>query len=156
MCSGTLTVATIGLNTPVTGGANAGGVHATATAADLLLRCRAALANGDSALAQALAQSALEAHATAGQISAAELLLADSLLVAGRTIEAVSGYRAIMQRHPDAPEAERAAFAVGQLLSERGADVEAEQALGDYLAKYPTGLFVREARERLTRLQSAQ
>jgi len=42
-----------------------------------------------------------------------------------------------------------------QLLAERGAHVEAASALNDYLAHYPQGRFVREARERLAQLQAA-
>ena len=57
---------------------------------------------------------------------------------------------------PLAPEGEAAAFAVAQLLLERGAEAEAGVAFNDYLARYPHGRFVRETRERLTQINASE
>jgi tetratricopeptide (TPR) repeat protein len=121
---------------------------------DLLSRGRAALAAGDAGLARTLIERALAAGPGEAEAPALELLQADALLVARRPDDAIGAYRRVARRRARAPEGETAAFAVGQLLFERGAEAEAGAALYDYLARYPHGRFVREARERLTQLDS--
>jgi hypothetical protein len=121
---------------------------------DLLSRSRAALAAGDAGLARTLIERALAAGPGEAGAPALELLQADALLVARRTDDAIGAYRRVARRRARAPEGETAAFALGQLLFERGAEAEAGAALYDYLARYPHGRFVREARERLTQLDS--
>lgn len=121
-----------------------------------LSRTRAALADGDSERARALIEHARDRSLSDADAATLELLEADAWLVGGRPEEAILAYRRLFRRRPGAPEGEMAAFAVGQLLTERGARVEAASALNDYLAHYPQGRFLREARERLAQLQSAQ
>ena len=115
----------------------------------LLEKARGALVVGDATRARGLLDRAIAAHPRRAARPAIDLLMADSWLVARRPDEALAAYRSVAQRHPGAPEGETAAFTVSQLLLERGATVEARAALGDYLARYPRGRFVREARERL-------
>jgi len=123
-------------------------------AAELLTRSRAALARGDARQARALAQHALASAPSDRELAAGHLLLADSLLVDGRPGDAVEAYRRVVKRWSRAPEAELAQFAIGQLLMERGAKAEAAVAFNDYLARFPLGRFVREAREHLALLRS--
>jgi TolA-binding protein len=125
-----------------------------AAAAELLTRSRAALARGDARQARALAQHALASAPSDRELAAGHLLLADSLLVDGRPGDAVEAYRRVVKRWSRAPEAELAQFAIGQLLMERGAKPEAAVAFNDYLARFPLGRFVREAREHLALLRS--
>jgi hypothetical protein len=121
---------------------------------ELLAKSRAALAAGDAGQARALIERAFAAGPGEADATALELLRADALLVARRPDEAIVAYRRVARRRASAPEGETAAFAVGQLLFERGAESEAGAALYDYLARYPHGRFVREARERLTQLDA--
>jgi ferric-dicitrate binding protein FerR (iron transport regulator) len=123
-------------------------------ASQLLMRSRSALARGESRQARALAQRALAAGPTDRESATGQLLLADAFLVEKRSGEAIEAYRRVVQRWARAPEAEVAQFAVAQLLLERGARAEAEVALRNYLAWYPLGRFVREAREHLSLLRS--
>jgi hypothetical protein len=122
---------------------------------ELLAQTRAALADGDSDQARTLIERARARSRGDAEIAALELLDADSWLVGGHPDEAISAYRRLFHQRPSAPEGEMAAFTVGQLLAERGAQLEAASALNDYLAHYPQGRFVREARERLGQLQAA-
>ena len=124
-----------------------------ASVAELLARGRGALAAGDSPRARGFIENAFAAGPSEAEVAALELLQADALLVARRPDEAIAAYRRVARRRPRAPEGETAAFAVGQLLFERDAQSEAGAALYDYLARYPHGRFVREARERLTQIQ---
>jgi Tetratricopeptide repeat/FecR protein len=122
---------------------------------ELLSRTRAALADGDAEGARTLIQRARARSPSDADAAAIELLDADTWLVGGHPDEAVSAFRRLFRRRPGAPEGEMASFTIGQLLAERGAHVEAASALNDYLAHYPQGRFVREARERLAQLQAA-
>jgi hypothetical protein len=128
--------------------------RAAANVSELLVKSRAALAAGDAGQARALIERAFAAGPGEADATALELLRADALLVARRPDEAIVAYRRVARRRASAPEGETAAFAVGQLLFERGAEAEAGAALYDYLARYPHGRFVREARERLTQLDA--
>jgi hypothetical protein len=128
--------------------------RAAANVSQLLAKSRAALAVGDAGLARSLIVRAFAAGPGEADTTALELLRADALLVARRPDEAIVAYRRVARRRASAPEGETAAFAVGQLLFERGAEAEAGAALYDYLARYPHGRFVREARERLTQLDA--
>jgi hypothetical protein len=134
----------------------AAAVHSSVDVDALVARARAALAEGDAARASSLIDSARAAGPAPSERPVVDLLGADALLVARRPSDAIAAYRAVLRRYPDAPEAETASFAVGQLLFERGAQIEATAALNDYVARYPHGQFVREARERLAQIRPAE
>jgi hypothetical protein len=126
------------------------------TAGELLARAKTALADGDVVTTRSLLTRVRGFSPSEGESIAAEQLLAHALLVEGRRDEAIAAYRRVARRSPGSVDGEAAAFTVGQLLLERGRAAEAEAVLNEYLARYPLGRFVREARERLTEIQSAR
>jgi len=117
---------------------------------ELLARGRAALARGDVKQARGLGQRVLSAAPSEGEAAAAELLLAQVLLVTRHPDDALAAFRRIAHRRPRTPESEMAQFTIGQLLFERGSVGDAAIAFNDYLTRYPAGRFVREAREHLS------
>jgi hypothetical protein len=121
-------------------------------AAALLDRARAKLAAGEVAQARKLVARALDASPTARERAQAELFLADAFLVEADADGAVAAYRRVADGWPSLPEGDSAAFAVAQVLLERGRDPEAVAALCGYLSHHPDGRFAREARERLDTL----
>ncbi|HTA17896.1 MAG TPA: tetratricopeptide repeat protein [Polyangia bacterium] len=130
--------------------------HPGVDVAALVAEARAALAAGDAARARTFIDRAVAAGPAPSERPVVDLLGADALLVERRPAEAVAAYRGVLRRHPDAPEAETASFAVGQLLFESGAQLEAAAALDDYAARYPHGRFVREARDLLAQIRPAE
>jgi hypothetical protein len=124
--------------------------------ADLLARARAALSEGDSDRSRTLMARARAAGPRASERPSLDLLAADVLLVERRPDEAIAAYRAVTRRYERTPEGETAAFAAGQLLSERGAEAAARAAFDDYLARYPRGRFAREADERIRQLHARE
>ncbi len=125
-------------------------------AAELLGRAKSALSRGEVSESRALVARALESGPSEAEIASAGMLLADSQLVDKKPDEAITAYRRVVRQSPRSPEGEMASYAVGQLLFERGRSAEAEAALNEYLAHYPMGRFVREARDRLIELHSVR
>jgi hypothetical protein len=123
---------------------------------ELLARGRAALARGDAAQARSLGRRAVAAARAENDAAAAELLLAQALLVGRHPDEAIKAFRRVARTRSTSPEGELASFTIGQLLSERGWVSEAEAAFNEYLARYPAGRFVREAREHLSEARSGR
>jgi ferric-dicitrate binding protein FerR (iron transport regulator) len=115
-----------------------------------LADARAALATGNSQRARVCVATALRGRPKARQRAMADLLSADALLVESRYDAAVAAYRRTMDRFAVYPEGETAAFALAQLLSERGPEDRAHEALVQYLAHYPTGRFAEEVARKLT------
>jgi outer membrane protein assembly factor BamD (BamD/ComL family) len=122
----------------------------------LLSAARTALAAGDTARARRFLAAALRDGPRARQRAMAELLGADALLGESRYDAAVSAYRSTMYRFAAYPEGETAAFALAELLSERGPRAQAEQALTYCLARYPKGRFSDEVEKKLASLRPAQ
>jgi TolA-binding protein len=120
----------------------------------LLAEARSLLAGGDAREARARIAAALLARPTPRQQAIAELLSADALLVERRRDLALAAYRRVADIYSSFAEGETAAYAAAQLLVERGSTREARAALETYVARYPAGRFVREAREKLATLPS--
>ncbi len=116
-----------------------------------LALARTALADGDLALARLRIADAWKSEPTKNQQAALALLEADCLLGERRYAEAIFAYRQVAAKYPTDASGETAAFALAQLLSERGSGDEARAALESYLTNYPSGRFVREAQEKLHR-----
>jgi hypothetical protein len=115
----------------------------------LLSSARTALAGGDTHRARECVAGALAARPRARQRAIAELLSADTLLVESRYAAALAAYRRTMDAFGKYPEGETAAFALAQLLSERGPQEQARKALRRYLARYPAGRFAEEVEKKL-------
>jgi len=118
----------------------------------LLSEARAVLGAGNPAQARARIEQALDAEPTRRQRAIAELLAADTLLVESKYPAALAGYRRTLALFEGFPEAETAAYAIAQLLTERGASEEANLALSRYLDRYPQGRFKQEAARKLASL----
>lgn len=114
-----------------------------------IAEARSALASGDVALARRRLGEARAAAPSRAQRAALGLIEAECLLSERRYDQAIAAYRGVSQEHADDPAGETAAFAVAQLLSERGAAEEARSALEAYLRRYPQGRFVREVSAKL-------
>jgi outer membrane protein assembly factor BamD (BamD/ComL family) len=119
------------------------------SAKKLLADARAALARGDTRRARECVAGALKAAPQARHRAIAQLLLADTLLVESRYPAALAAYRRTMDVFGGYPEGETAAFALAQLLSERGPEKQARDALERYLARYPRGRFAEEVEKKL-------
>jgi len=128
-----------------------GGMIAAAqpSAKKLLADARAALARGDTRRARECVAGALKAAPQSRHRAIAQLLLADTLLVESRYPAALAAYRRTMDVFGGYPEGETAAFALAQLLSERGPEKQARDALERYLARYPRGRFAEEVEKKL-------
>jgi Tetratricopeptide repeat len=126
------------------------------SAAQLLARGRAAMSDGDVTAARAWFARARASGPSDAEAAALDLLEADAWLVGKQTDEAIAAYRRVATRWFGTPEAETAAFAVGQLLAEGDSVLAAQTALTEYLAHYPHGRFVREATEQLAELRASK
>jgi hypothetical protein len=115
----------------------------------LLADARSALSRGATRRARECVARALRAAPRARQRAVAELLSADALLVESRYAAALAAYRRTMDVFQKYPEGETAAFALAQLLSERGPQEQARAALERYLARYPDGRFAEEVGKKL-------
>ncbi|MFH0902705.1 MAG: tetratricopeptide repeat protein, partial [Pseudomonadota bacterium] len=127
-----------------------------ATVRSLLARAKQSLADGNAEAASLLVGQALGMGPSRREAAALHLLRAVSELVDKRPDQAIVTYRRVAENYARTSEGEAAAFALGQLLFEQGRLGEATLALDTYLARYPTGRFVREARDRLAQLRPSE
>jgi hypothetical protein len=123
---------------------------------ELLARGRSAMSDGDADEARVWISRARTAGPTEDEAAALDLLEADAWLVTKQPDTAIAAYRRVASRWSGTAQAETATFAVGQLLVEGGSPAAAETALDEYLARYPHGRFVREAREQLALVQASK
>jgi hypothetical protein len=142
--------------------ATAAPAHARAAAnarggriAELLARVRSAMSDGDADEARSWIARARLAGPSDDEAATLDLLEADAWLVTKQPDTAIAAYRRVASRWSGTAQAETATFAVGQLLVERGSPTAAETALDEYLARYPLGRFVREAREQLALVRAS-
>ena len=120
----------------------------------LLDQASAAVAHGRTGEARALISELLIRRPPAHIDAEAGMLLADAARNEGDRDEAIRRYREVVRRHGALSQAEIALFFIAQLESEMGRGEAARRSLGDYLARYPRGIFLAEARTRLSRLDA--
>jgi hypothetical protein len=113
---------------------------------------------GDTRSARRLIDQTRANHAGGSSLLAELAVLeAEADLAEGKNAKAVERYLDTTLEFPTAPQAEAALFAAAELAAERpGTGYDAKLLLRDYLARYPTGQFVREAKSLLTTLESRE
>ena len=72
------------------------------------------------------------------------------------TAAALTAFRAVPERHPRSPYADRSLFRAGKLLESSGQPAEAMSAYNRLLSEYPKSLLAGEVRGRLRLLQQTQ
>ena len=136
---------------------SAGGIAAPAGPEPLralLDQASSAVARGRNGEARALLSELLMRRPSAHIDAEAGMLLADAARNEGDQDEALRRYREVVRRHAALAQAEIALFFIGQLEAELGRGDAARRTLGEYLARYPHGTFLAEARTRLSHLDA--
>jgi tetratricopeptide (TPR) repeat protein len=129
-----------------------GAASASVDAAPLLARARRHLAAREVEPARRLLGQVLSGSLTPSVEAEAQTLLAECALVAGDHDEAARRYAEVAKRHGDLPAGETALFAAAREAHASGRRPAARQLFEQYLARYPRGQFVAEARSRLSQL----
>jgi hypothetical protein len=112
----------------------------------LLAEARAALARGDvGAAEQALNVAARAAHRKRDRAEV-DTVGAECALVAGALADAQARYLAVSEAYVGLPAAENALFSAAKLARRRAQPDVTRALLTRYVARYPAGQFVREAR----------
>ncbi|MEK7706175.1 MAG: FecR family protein [Myxococcota bacterium] len=122
--------------------------HAPAPRGTEIDDIRQVLRTGDTSRAEGLIAGARR-RAVGNDILLAELglLEAEALLTSGRLSAAVDAYVQISSRYAHLPQGETSLFAAAQVAADRLHDAARARSLATtYQQKYPTGLFVDEAR----------
>ena len=137
-------------------------VEGESRAGHLLLQATSALGRGKIGRARQLVAAALAAGPLPLEHATADLLSADAERLAGATgsnaasrSRALASYRLVAERWSHLPQGEQALFMIAQLQCERGTPADARAALDEYLARYPSGAFQREAEGKLAELRSS-
>jgi ferric-dicitrate binding protein FerR (iron transport regulator) len=120
------------------------------SAGSLLARARQALSQGELERALELVGRAEAGVAGRGERAEAGTLRAEAALVGKQPTKAVELYAAVAQQFADLPAGENAAFAAARLAA-RSAPARERELLERYLAQYPQGRFLDEAKRRLAR-----
>jgi hypothetical protein len=118
----------------------------------LLSEARAHLAARRVADARQSIETALALARSRGQRAEAMSLRAECALVEGDLASAVEVYLRVARAFGHDPAGQNALFAAARLEAERGRSASAATLLERYLARYPKGRFVNEARTRLREL----
>lgn len=123
-----------------------------ADGAALLAQARSQLARHQIAQARKSLDAALAVTRDPQQRAEAMSLRAECALVGGDLTAAVEAYLRVARAYANLPAGQNALFAAARLESERGRSAAAAGLLERYLARYPRGRFVKEARTRLREL----
>jgi len=121
-------------------------------ASALLSEARAHLAARRVADARRSVDAALALARAQSQRAEAMSLRAECALVEGDLATAVEAYLRVARAFGHDPAGQNALFAAARLEAERGRSASAAALLERYLARYPRGRFVKEARTRLREL----
>jgi ferric-dicitrate binding protein FerR (iron transport regulator) len=121
------------------------------SASSLLARARQALAQGELERALELVGRAEASVAGRGERAEAGTLRAEAALLGKQPARAVELYAAVAQQFADLPAGENAAFAAARFAA-RSVPARERELLERYLAQYPQGRFLDEAKRRLARL----
>jgi hypothetical protein len=119
------------------------------TASTWLVRAQRSFKARDCKNAEHYADAALRATPTRKQAAAASGLLAECAQASGRLDEAARRYGAIATRFADLSAGETALIAAARLEAKRGHAGQARSLYERYLARYPSGQFVADARRAL-------
>jgi hypothetical protein len=120
----------------------------------LLIEARAHLAARRVEDARQSIDAALALGRVRSQRAEAMSLRAECALVEGDLATAVEAYLRVARAFAREPAGQNALFAAARLEAERGRSASAAALLERYLARYPRGRFVKEARTRLRELGS--
>lgn len=119
--------------------------------AELLRQAHRALAQGEPATARGLIERAQQSATKRSERAEAGTLSAECSMLEQKPVEAQRAYLAVAERYGALPAGENALFAAAQ-LSQPSDLAQARGLLESYLARYPRGRFVEEARARLRKL----
>ncbi len=122
----------------------------------LFARARRHLASGEVSEARALVTRALGTRLPPALDAEGRTLLAECALVAGDQKEAARRYAEVARTHGSLPAGENALFAAARAAHGSGQTAEARRLLEQYLARYPSGQFVEEAKRRLGQLTTSK
>lgn len=131
--------------------AGAQAVPPVESAGSLLARARQALSQGELERTLELVGRAEAGVAGRGERAEAGTLRAEAALVGKQPTKAVELYSAVAKQFADLPAGENAAFAAARLAA-RSLPARERELLERYLAQYPQGRFLDEAKRRLARL----
>lgn len=126
-----------------------------ADARALLQRARKQLTQRDAETAWHTVQDALALRPATALRAEARSLIADVYMVEGNTDRAVGEYLSIANKFEPRVAAQNALFAAGRLEAERGHDGPALSCFNRYVARYPHGALIEDARRRLQALKVA-
>jgi TolA-binding protein len=131
------------------------GPDADSQARALLQRARRQLAERDGKAAWRSLRDALALHPSLGLREQAQLLTADSYVVMGDVQRAIGEYLSVANHFAPRVGAQNALFTAARLQSERGHDRPAFALFSQYIARYPQGALVQDARRRKEALRPA-
>jgi hypothetical protein len=134
---------------PPTASSSRGETTAQLSGAELLVRARHRLAEGDARGARADVVLALSSRLNTAEQAEAHMLQGDCALVGGDPATAVRRYLDVSRRFGGLKAGETALFAAARVESNAGHRASARDLLETYLRRYPTGQFRSDAEDRL-------
>lgn len=119
------------------------------SARERIAEARSLLAAGDPARARAVIQRALASNPPRAIRADAELLVAESYLRGGEVDTAITHFRGVADRYRDLATGEAALFAAARYEARAGHRDAARRLFETYIARYPKGSLVTQARVQL-------